>query len=60
MGNAIINSTIQYGAAIWGATTDQNVNKIQAAQIRAARILTKKWKKKDDGIHRQQILDSIK
>ena len=60
VGNAILNSTIQYGAAIWGATSDQNINKVQAAQIRAARILTRKWKKKDDGTHRQQILDLVK
>ena len=60
VGNAIINSTIQYGAAIWGATTEQNVNKVQSAQMRAARIITRKWKKKEDGLHRQEILDSVK
>ena len=57
VGNAIINSTIQYGAALWGATSETNLGKIQAAQIRSARVITGIWKKKDDGIHRQELLD---
>ena len=60
VGNSVINSSIQYGAAIWGATSELNINKIQAAQIRAARILSRKWKRKGDDSHRQQILDQMK
>ena len=28
--------------------------------MRAARIIIRKWKKKEDGLHRQEILDSVK
>ena len=59
IGNSLINSTIQYGAALWGATSDKNIKIIQAAQIRSARILTKNWNRKGDGIHRQHILDQV-
>ena len=60
IGDALINSTIQYGAALWGQTTDKNLDKIQAAQVRAARIISGRWRGKGDNLHRQQIMEEVK
>ena len=59
VGNALINSTIQYGAAIWGATTQTNITKVQAAQVRSARILTGRGRRGSKLSHRQELLDSV-
>ena len=59
VGNAIINSTIQYGAALWGATSISNVSKVQSAQIRAGRLLSGKWCNQEVGLHRQELLDTM-
>ena len=59
VGQALINSTILYAAPIWGATTEENRNRVQAAQTRAARIATGEWNRKGKKSHRQQLLDRI-
>ena len=60
VGNASINSTILYCAPLWGLSTQENRNKVQSAQIKAARIITGKWNKLDKASHRQELLNSIK
>ena len=60
IGNSVINSTIQYGAALWGATSNCNIQKVQSAQIRAGRLLTGNWRRGEIGLHRQQLLHSMK
>ena len=59
VGNALINSSILYGSALWGATSKSNINKVQAAQVRAARIITRRWNRQGDNLHRQQLLESV-
>ena len=52
VGNNLINSTINYGAVIWGTTSKANKDAIQKSQVRAARlILNQSWydKKKATG-----------
>ena len=60
VGNSLINSTIQYGAALWGATSLTNIAKVQSAQIRAGRIISGNWRKKRDGVHRQDLMNLMK
>ena len=59
VGGAMINSTIMYAAPLWGATTASNINKVQAAQVKAARIITGCWNTKDKPSHRQDVLDQL-
>ena len=59
VGNNLINSTILYAAPLWGLTTKSNIQKVQASQIKAARIVTgKKWRNGKIE-HGQTTLDSI-
>ena len=63
VGNSLINSIIQYGAALWGATSDQNILRVQKAQTRAARLLTRKPSAQYhqmDLCHRQDMFTTIK
>ena len=60
VGNALINSTIQYGAALWGATSESNLNKVQTAQTRAARLMTGRCRSATNIIHRQEMFTTIK
>ena len=60
VGNSLINSTIQYGAALWGATSETNIQKVQKVQTRAGRLLTRKLKPTFTPCHRQEMLSSIK
>ena len=41
VGSSMMNSTILYAAAVWGGTTQQNINKIQAVKTRGVRMITK-------------------
>ena len=60
MGASLINSSILYAAPLWGATTSTNVDKIQSAQIRAARFITNKsWQRSKKKKHRQQLLNEL-
>ena len=60
VGNAIINSTILYCAPIWGPSSKGNRDKVQAAQIRSARIITGIWNWEAESSHRQDLLTSMK
>ena len=60
VGNSTINSTILYCAQLWGPSSQGNRNKVQAAQIKAARMITGNWNKKDNIFHRQELLDRIR
>ena len=59
VGQAMVNSTILYGAPVWGATSKTNKNKIQSAQIRAARTITGTWNTKEKKSHRQDVLNQV-
>ena len=59
VGNAIINSTIQYCAPIWGPGSAGSRTKVQASQIRAARIITGRWNREHQESHRQDLLTSM-
>ena len=60
VGNAILNSTIQYCAPLWGPSSESNRIKVQAAQVRAARIITGEWNSEKVRSHRQDLLSKIK
>ena len=62
IGEAVINSTIAYGAAIWGKTSQDTVGKIQKMQTRLARIVTKEKHTPGTRIkeHRQKTLEIAK
>ena len=58
--NNLVNSTILYGAALWGTTTQSNFEKLQKSQIKAAKmVLNQKWEGKKIQ-HRQETLDKLK
>ena len=59
IGDTLISSTIIYGAPVWGQTTKKNLEAVQAAQIRAARIVLRKHKWSKIRSHRQQMLDEL-
>ena len=59
VGNALINSAILYCAPIWGPSSKNNRDKIQAAQVRAARIVSGKWNKPNKIYHRQELLSHV-
>ena len=43
---SLVNSTILYAAPVWGATSARNIDKIQSAQIHAARVIKRKaWQR---------------
>ena len=57
--SSLINSTILYAAPVWGRTTKANIQKIQAGQTKAARIVDgKKWKMGKKS-HRQTMLNDL-
>ena len=58
IGNGLVNSTILYGAAIWGITTKANIEKVQKCQIRAGRIIDG-YGNKGKKSHRQSLLDKL-
>ena len=60
VGSSLINSTVLYAAPLWGTTTKTNTDKIQSAQVRAARIVTNKaWQRTKVKTHRQQTLNLL-
>ena len=62
VGNSVLTSTIAYGAAVWGETSEKNLNLIQRAQTQAARIVLNIQRKKGSKQihHRQDMLDELK
>ena len=61
IGSGLINSTILYGAPVWGFTTIKNLDMIQKVQTKAARlIMSKGWQKNKKKAHRQDTLDLLK
>ena len=60
IGSSLINSTISYGAPIWGMTSNSNLDRLQKCQIRAARIIVRNgWEKKYLKEHRQDVLQRL-
>ena len=60
VGGSLINSSILYGAPIWGTTTQQNLNIVQKYQTRAARVIDSKGKKqRGKKIHRQELFQKL-
>ena len=60
VGSSMLNSTILYAAAVWGGTTQQNIDRIQAVQTRGARmIVNKSWQRNKIKEHRQVLLDQL-
>ena len=58
--NMVINSTISYAAPLWATTNTTNIEKIQAAQLKAARQIA--WQKRTKYAtitHRQDILHTL-
>ena len=61
VGSALINSTILYGAPIWGNTTQSNIDRVQKVQMKAARLIDGKgWNRKTSKSHRQDLLNDLK
>ena len=62
VGNSVINSIILYAAPIWAHTTDDNLNRLQKAQIKVARMII--WNPVNSRTiakeHRQTILTDLK
>ena len=60
IGSSLINSTISYGAPIWGTTTKKNIDRLQKCQTRAARvIMSKGWEKNKIKTHRQTLFTTL-
>ena len=60
VGAALINSTILYGAPIWGNTTQANIDRVQKVQVKAARLIEGKgWCRKSTKGHRQTLLNNL-
>ena len=55
---SLVNSTLLYGAPVWGATTTANIDRLQKAQMKAARAAYTTGKR-GKITHRQDILDSL-
>ena len=59
VGSSLINSTILYAAPVWSRTSKSNMQKIQACQTRAARMVAnQKWQKGKKS-HRQDVLNHL-
>ena len=60
IGASLINSTVLYGAPVWGCTTQQNLDRIQKIQIKAARlIVNESWNRKGNKSHRKSQMWQI-
>ena len=59
IGNSIINSTILYGAPIWGITKAANIEMLQSCQIKAGRVIDG-FGCKGNKSHRQTLLEKMK
>ena len=62
IGGTLINSIILYGAAIWGQTSSKNFDKLQAAQMKVARVILNQRGSfgRKQLSHRQEALDDLK
>ena len=58
---ALVNSTIAYGAPIWGQSTTKVLDKVQKAQMRVARIVVNEKPKRGTRKkrHRQDAMDKL-
>ena len=54
--NATVNSTILYVAPLWAQTGDNNIQRIQAAQTRIARLIFWKQRKRRTELEHRQVL----
>ena len=59
VGGSLINSTILYGAPVWGHTTQKNIELIQKYQTKAARMILKGGWQNEKLTHRQEALDTL-
>ena len=61
IGECLISSTILYGAPVWAQTSSKNLDALQVAQTKAARLVTRKkgWTNPRLKEHRQQMFTSI-
>ena len=60
IGSALIDSTISYGAPIWGITTKSNIERVQKYQTKAARLIARKgWERGKKKEHRQDLLQNL-
>ena len=59
VGNNLVNSTIAYGAPLWGTSTCKNIDRVQAAQTKVARIITGTTWGEEKFTHRQEILTRL-
>ena len=60
VGGALVNSSFLYAAPIWGTTTQQNINKVQKFQTRAARAIThREWNTIGPKMHIQALFEKI-
>ena len=59
IGNNLINSTIMYGAPIWGSSSLKNIEIVQAAQTKVVRMLMGSTWGRDNTTHRQKIFSEI-
>ena len=62
IGGALINGTIGYAALVWGGATATTIAKVQAAQTKMARVITKDRPIRGTRVrtHRQEIMDKIR
>ena len=58
IGDSLINSTLMYGAPLWGATSEANISRLQNAQIKAGRVITGQGPRKNRS-HRQTMLKTL-
>ena len=61
IGESLIGSTILFGAPIWSQTTQKNMEAVQAAQTKAARMVSgqQSWGKQQTRTHRQEIFTAL-
>ena len=58
IGNGLVNSTILYGATVWGSTKQASIEKIQKVQIKAGRVING-FGSKGRKSHRQNLLEKL-
>ena len=59
IGSGLVNSTIMYGAPIWGTTSEKNISLVQSAQTRVARMLLGATWGTDRLTHRQTLFNRL-
>ena len=60
IGASLIGSTISYGAPVWSQTSNRNIEALQIAQTKAARLVDGiKWKNQGKRDHRQDVFNNL-